>query len=87
MQPRLDPRRQLIVAHLEHAAGRLDLGPSASPADGRAMQAWIDDEIERAFAPFGFSANSASETMRPSVNPRGWPFEKLAGRGREMMHA
>jgi len=33
VQPRPDPRRRLVLAHLEHAAGRLDLGLDAPPGD------------------------------------------------------
>jgi len=31
--PRPDPRRRVIIAHLEHPAGRLDLGPDAPTRD------------------------------------------------------
>jgi hypothetical protein len=33
MQPRPDPRRRLVLAHLEYPADRLDLGPHAPPGD------------------------------------------------------
>jgi len=33
VQPRPDPRRRLVLAHLEYAAGRLDLGPCAPAGD------------------------------------------------------
>ena len=36
MQSRSNPRRWLIIAHLEYAAGGLDLGPRAPPRDERA---------------------------------------------------
>ena len=46
MQPRPDPRSRLVLAHLEHAAGRLDLGPHAPPGDEGARERCIR-EIER----------------------------------------
>jgi hypothetical protein len=33
MEPRPDPQRWLVLAHLEHAPGGLDLGPDAPPGD------------------------------------------------------
>ena len=33
MQPHSDPRRRLVLAHLKHAARRLDLGPYAPPGN------------------------------------------------------
>jgi hypothetical protein len=39
MQSSPDPRHWLVLAHLEHAAGRLDLGPVELGADRFAI-AW-----------------------------------------------
>jgi hypothetical protein len=33
VQPHSDPRRRLVLAHLKHAARRLDLGPYAPPGN------------------------------------------------------
>jgi hypothetical protein len=86
MQARPEPWRRLVLAYLEYAAGRLDLRPGASPGDGRAMQAWLGDEIERAFAPSAFR-QTALVRLCGVGEPARLAFKKPAGRGREMMHA
>ena len=46
MQPRPDPRCWIIIAHLKHAASRLDPVPGAPPRYKRAGQRRIE-EIDR----------------------------------------
>jgi hypothetical protein len=46
MQPRPNPRRRLIFAHLEHTPGGLDLGPDAPPGDERTGECGVR-EVDR----------------------------------------
>src|SRR5690242_13158221 len=41
MQPRPNPVRRLVLAHLEYAPGRLDLGPGTPSGDERAGEGGI----------------------------------------------
>jgi hypothetical protein len=45
MQPCSDPRRRVLLSHLEHASGRLDLRPRAPPGDECARERRVREGI------------------------------------------
>ena len=59
MQPRLNPRRWLVFAHLENAAGRLGLGPHTPLGD---------ESVNRPLCVFFFveTPNGAADPVRSS---------------------
>src|SRR5262249_4637151 len=84
MQPRPDPRRRLVLAHLIHSAGRLDLGPRAPSSDKgtgerRIREVDRDGVIEHATSAGGCDSPTVRAPVR--VEPGGYLSVALAETG------
>ena len=82
MQPRPDPRRRLVLPHLEHAAGRLRPAPHAPPSDkGSGERSWPSPQNENQPSPTrGTGRDNSSVRRRSGEGIRG-PRVPIAARG------